>query len=203
MLPARQVQWHEKLMIKAKESGNTEYFLSVIDDDMDTFMILMKAFSKFKKWQQSSMQFILISSNDFLMDEINEKLSSYKYRNDVKLLTGASAGRSEDLVCAAYAFIYIQQQPISVSDLLSVMQNGTPVICSGNSELNGYSDDAVVQVEKNNAEALGDAMLHLYKNENTRTQKSEAGIQRVSLYKKEDQAQKLWSFLLYSAGGDI
>lgn len=193
--PVKEREWHEKLMIRARESSNTEYFLSVIDDDIETFMTLMKAFSKFKKWQQSSMQLILISSNDFLMDDIREKLSSYKYRNDVQLLTEAADDRSDELISAAYSFIYLQKQPVPIPGLLHIMLNGTPLICQANDEIKEYCGDSVIYTAANDADSLGDTMLMIYKDENIKSLKAAAGKERALLYKSEEQGKKLWSLI--------
>src|SRR5438552_10476230 len=56
----RTFEWHDKIMVKAQHADNKEYFVAVIeDDDVDSFVLLLKAFSKFKKWQQSSMQLLI------------------------------------------------------------------------------------------------------------------------------------------------
>ena len=198
LLNNKHLEWHEKLMIKAKESGNTEYFFAIIDDEEETFMLLMKAFSKFKKWQQSSMQFILINRNAIFSDEIKEKLSLYKYRNDVKLLEDITEERQSEIMSAAWSFIFLPQQA-SFFYVLDAIQTGTPVISFYDHEVKEYCGEAALYTAEKNAESLGDSMLTMYKNENIKSQKSEAGILRSLLYKKEEQAEKLWSYITKNA----
>ena len=48
-------------MIKAMQADNNEYFISILkDDNEEDFTLLLRAFSKFKKWQQSSMKLLLL-----------------------------------------------------------------------------------------------------------------------------------------------
>ena len=59
------MEWHDKLYIKSRFAENKEYFAAVLDDnDENGFTELLKAFSKFKKWQQSSMQLILLPKEE-------------------------------------------------------------------------------------------------------------------------------------------
>ena len=187
--------WPEKLMIKAKETGNTEFFLAILEnDDINFFLILMKAFSKFKKWQKSSMQFLILKKEGMFSDEINEKLSTYKFKNDVKLIE-VSHERQNEIIAASYAYIYAPGYSSGILETLYAMNNEVPIISFEHEETNEYCGDAALYIPEFNAETLGEAMLLIYKNENIKTQKSKAGKNRSILFDYEESKKLLWNLL--------
>jgi hypothetical protein len=59
----------------------------VLEDEADEiFVKLLKAFTKFKTWQQSSMQLLILPKFESFSSEIRQKHETYKYREDVRLL---------------------------------------------------------------------------------------------------------------------
>ena len=102
----RKFEWHEKIMIKAMQADNNDYFLSILnDDDEDNFTFLLHAFSKFKKWQQSSMKLLLLPKYEAFDKKIFEKLKTYKYREDVRLLENLE-GNAACFSCCIGTFFY-------------------------------------------------------------------------------------------------
>src|SRR4051794_1751128 len=109
------MEWHDKLYIKSRFSENKEYFVAVLPDDNEkTFTELLKAFSKFKKWQQSNMQLLLLPKEESFSSRIDNKLTSYKYREDIKLINDAENKETADIIATAYALLHI---PWSDADL--------------------------------------------------------------------------------------
>src|SRR5436190_12370598 len=102
------MEWHDKLYIKSRFSENKEYFVAVLPDDNEKiFTELLKAFSKFKKWQQSNMQLLLLPKEESFSSRIDNKLSSYKYRDDVKLINDAENKETANIIATAYALLHV------------------------------------------------------------------------------------------------
>lgn len=80
--------WSEKLNVKEKYSDGREFFLCFKEIGRDTkWEEVLKAFSIFKKWQQSSFKLIVAGGIEpGFIEEFDERLASYKYRADVKIL---------------------------------------------------------------------------------------------------------------------
>lgn len=189
-------EWPEKLMIKAKESGNREYFLAILDtDDAGVFVMLLKAFTKFKKWQQSSMQFILVKRDGVFSDEVLEKKESYKYRDDVQLLEEVDEIRQAEIMAAAYACINLSASSKSFIDTLFCMRQQVPVLSFTTAETREYFTDKVIYIQEEHADAIGNAMLQIYKDENLKNQKSAAGFELSKEYDMDVQANKLWQII--------
>ena len=189
-------EWHDKLYIKSRFSENKEYFVAVLPDDNEKiFTELLKAFSKFKKWQQSNMQLLLLPKEENFSSRIDNKLSSYKYKDDIKLINDAENKETADIIAAAYALLHL---PCSDADLWPVsaaLQCGAPVISFYSESLQEYCGNAAIQVNERGYEAFGDALIHLFKDETLRNQMSEAAVERAKFYQQKEIAVKLWQAL--------
>jgi glycosyltransferase involved in cell wall biosynthesis len=190
------MEWHEKLYIKSRFSENKEFFVAVLpDDDENIFTDLLKAFSKFKKWQQSNMELLLLPKEESFSSAIERKLDLYKYRSDVKLINDADTKETSNIIATAYAMLHY---PLKDSDLWPVaaaLQCSTPVIGFSHESIQEYCGEAALLVSEINYEAFGDQLIVLYKDENLRNKMSEAALQRAKQYNRKEYADKLWQLL--------
>lgn len=98
------MEWEEKEAIKEKYTNGTDFFL--FNGPLyppDTLISLLKAFSAFKKWQQSSLKLVLAGPSGKKTAELKGKLESYKYREDVILLENPTSLTVQELTEATYA----------------------------------------------------------------------------------------------------
>ncbi len=190
------LEWHDKLYIKSRFAENKEFFAAVLPhDDEKVFTELLKAFSKFKKWQQSSMQLLLLPKEDAFAETIHEKLETYKYRQDVKLVNDADKKEIADIFAAAYALIHVSPQDADLLPVAAALQSATPVIAFSTESLQEYCGNAVILITEPGYELLGDQLTQLYKNETQRAEMSEAAIKRTEIFQQKEHAEKLWQLL--------
>ncbi len=187
------LEWHDKLYIKSRFADNKEYFISVLgDNDEKSFTALLKAFSKFKKWQQSSMQLILLPKEEAFANIIYDKLDTYKYKDDVKLVNDADKKETADLMASAYAFLHIAAEDADLLAVTAALQSATPVIAYYTESLQEYCGDAAILVKEPGFEAFGDQLTQLYKNETLRSEMSEAAIKSAETLQQKEHAAALW-----------
>ena len=190
------MEWHEKLYIKSRFSENKEYFVAVLpDDDEKIFTELLKAFSKFKKWQQSNMELLLLPKEESFSSAIEKKLELYKYRSDVKLVNDADTKETSNIIATAYAMLHY---PLKDSDLWPVaaaLQCSTPVICFNHESIKEYCGAAALLATEINFEAFGDQLILLYKDENLRNKMSEVALEKAKQYNRKEYAYKLWQLM--------
>ncbi len=190
------LEWHDKLYIKSRFAENKEYFISVLgDNDEKSFTELLKAFSKFKKWQQSSMQLILLPKEEAFGNKIYDKLDTYKYRDDVKLVNDAEKKETADLMASAYAFLHIAVEDADLLAITAALQSGTPVLAYHTESLQEYCGDAAILVKEQSHEAFGDQLTQLYKNETLRSQMGEAAVKKAEALKQKEHAATLWQHI--------
>ncbi len=162
----------------------------------DILMGLLKAFSTFKKWQHSNMK-LLIYGNIFFeqKQEWQEKLSTYKYRDDVVLLRESEVNNHKALLASAYAFIHTPLFDEDVLPLLQALACETPGIYFISKSAKEYAEDAAIWIEAANYEQLGGKMILLYKDEALRNDLIEKGKGQTKIHAKEKAMQLLQSVL--------
>ncbi|HWB24053.1 MAG TPA: glycosyltransferase [Chitinophagaceae bacterium] len=197
-------EWHEKVLTKSEFTEGKEYFICVLDDEnAGLWLTLLKSFSRFKKWQQSTMQLILLPKHEIVPLKIVDKMATYKYRDDVQMLDNLSEKEKASLFGCAYAVIHV---PANDADLLPVVEAlacATPVIVTKarSESLEEYGKDTSITLEKPEAEALGDAVINIFKNEEQKTKMAENAKAQAAEIKRDDIAKLLWEIIETAAKG--
>lgn len=192
----RTFEWHEKIMIKAQQADNKEYFIAVIEDNnVDDFVLLLQAFSKFKKWQQSSMQLLVLAKYETLGDAIKEKHRTYKHRDDVRLIEDIEEKQTAAIFASAYALIHVAEIKPDLLMIAVALQCSLPVISSENEDVKEYAGDAALYCNEKTPEAFGKTLIKLYKDENLHAQLKEKAQQQSVSLKREEFENKIWDLI--------
>lgn len=185
-------EWHDKLYLKSKYSENKEYFLSFLnEDDLDTFLLLLKSFSVFKKWQNSSMKLIILPREDSFSTKLKEKLSTYKYRDDIVLVDEAERREIAEMVSSAYALVYF---PTRDSDLWTItvsMISAVPVISSNTKSAVEYVGTGGILIEDVDSKVIGRKLIEVYKDEQARTKMADEAEEKSVEYLQKNVAPVL------------
>jgi glycosyltransferase involved in cell wall biosynthesis len=183
-------------MIKAQQADNKEYFIAVLEDDAEEdFVLLLRAFSKFKKWQQSSMQLLLLPKYESFGENIRQKHATYKYRDDVRLVEELEETQIASIVASAYALLHVSS---AVPDLMMIaiaLQCSLPIITFKDDDIQEYAGEAALYSAEKNFEALGEAMMQLYKDENLHAQLKETAEEKASVLNRKETEMRLWHTL--------
>jgi len=171
VIAANALSWTETESIRTQYTGGREYFLFTGDIDAPHKLVeLLKAFSLFKKRQQSNMQLVLAGYDTPWTDSFEDKLATYKYRGDVVLLKDLEWKETVRLAAAAYAMVYP-----SVSDTLPLapllaLQAGVPLVASGIPVVRALGDVAEWVGNDRLEDGFSQAMMRLYKDESYKQQ---------------------------------
>ena len=192
----RKFEWHEKIMIKAMHADNNEYFISVLNDDaFDDFTLLLRGFSAFKKWQQSNMKLILLPKHEVFDERIHEKLKKYKHRDDVNLVESLDEIALVSIFASAHSLIHFSSGFTDLMILSIALKCAVPVISFKDDEVEEYLKAAAYYTTERSAEALSNALINLYKNEDLQLQLREAAEKQALLFNRENIRTELWQLL--------
>ncbi len=182
----------ESNLVKDSNADSREYFLAVNSQfTYHEFINLLKAFTAFKKWQKSSMKLLVIGNITDYKNKLNEKIKTYKYREDVELLENISLELEAKLFGAAYAVLSLSAQSQFQLPILQAFQANVPIICLENAGFNNTFKEAIISVAKNNVEAMADNMKLLYRDENLRSKKIALGYALATSYTYKNSYQNL------------
>ncbi|MBU3742921.1 MAG: glycosyltransferase family 4 protein [Sediminibacterium sp.] len=161
------VEWEMARKIKEKYTGGQEYFLVAGSiHPRKNLLTLLRAFSIFKKWQKSNMKLVIAGRWAWQNEEITEKLSTYKYRNDLVITGYISEQEMAAVMAGAYALVYPSVWEGFGLPLLEAMQCGIPVLVSDQPALRETGGDAACYFDPQLPEDLAEKMKKLYRDEN-------------------------------------
>lgn len=192
IITANALSWTETESIRTQHTGGREYFLFTGDIDAPHQLVeLLKAFSLFKKRQQSNMQLVIAGYATGWTDGFEEKLSTYKYRADVVLLQDPEWQETVRLAAAAYAIVYPSVSDILPLAVLLGLQAGVPVIASDIPAVRELTDAAAWVDNNRLEEGFSQAMMLLYKDESHKQQLVQQARRRAEGVNREQMLEQV------------
>ena len=187
------VEWDEKEAIKTEYAEGCEYFVFVGGiHPRKNLLNLLKAFSLFKKRQRSNMKLLVAGRMAWDYDKITEKMETYKFRQDVKLLGYVGEAALAKLVAAAYALVFPSYFEGFGVPILEAMQSHVPVITSNTSSMTEIGEEAALYADPIDAADIADQMKRIFTNENLRGQLVEKGKVVASKYRWQRTSELMW-----------
>ena len=187
------LSWQDKEIVKAGFADGREYFLFAGGiHPRKNLMNLLKAFSLFKKWQQSNMKLLVAGRLAWQYADVLKKLKSYKYRDDVVMLDYVSDEQLAKITAAAYALVYPSFFEGFGLPIVEAMQCEVPVIAGNNSSMPEIGGKAILYADAADPDAIAKQMLNLYKDESQRTALIEEGKTRAADFSWDRSAELLW-----------
>ena len=187
------VKWDEKEAIKTEYADGCEYFIFVGGiHPRKNLLNLLKAFSLFKKRQRSNMKLLVAGRMAWDYDKITEKMETYKFRQDVKLLGYMGEAALAKLVAAAYALVFPSYFEGFGVPILEAMQSHVPVITSNTSSMTEIGEEAALYADPTDAADIADQMKRIFTNENLRGQLVEKGKVVASKYRWQRTSELMW-----------
>lgn len=187
------LSWTEAESIKTQYAGGRSFFLFIgTISEQHQLVELLKAFSLFKKWQQSNMQLVIAGYTTAYTQVLEEKLLTYKYKADVAILKNAASTEIAKLLAACYAVLYPVTENIFPLSLLWAVQSNKAVIAS-DTYSNRQITEAAEWVDKNNtAGGFAKAMILLYKDEKHQQLLVQQTIESAKQFNRRQMLTEVW-----------
>jgi glycosyltransferase involved in cell wall biosynthesis len=188
--------YEEREAVKQKYTGGAAYFLSAGSiHPRKNGMNLLKAFSLFKKRQQSSLKLVFAGRLAWQYEAFTESLKSYKYRHDVILTGYLPEEELAALTAGAYALVYPSFFEGFGLPVAEAMQSGVPVITSENSAMQEIAGDAALYADPHNIQSIADQLMRIYKDERLRDQLQLKGLERATAFDWDKAASQYWKVI--------
>jgi len=184
--------WTEKENVKIKFAGGKEYFAVMGIEKTEGIITILKAFSQFKKRQQSNMQLLIMGENTAGNFELTEKLESFKYRTDVHLHDSDDEKNVCSIISASYALIYYSDENEPAIEIANACMANVPVITSKTNSLIELFEDSIVYSDISNYDLLSADMITMYKDENFRKQLIEKEKMKSAQFGLQQTCNELW-----------
>lgn len=193
----RQLTPSEKSAIKEKYTAGKEYFIYTgAIHPRKNLMNLLKAFSLFKKRQQSAMKLVLVGRLAWKYESFSEKLKSYKYRDDVVMTGYVAESELIQLTGSAYGMVYPSFFEGFGLPVIEAMKAGVPVITSSGSVMQEIAGEAALYADPAQPADIAAQMMYLYKDETRRNEMVRAGREIAAQYNWNRTADLLWECIM-------
>ncbi|MFY8090568.1 MAG: glycosyltransferase family 4 protein [Chitinophagaceae bacterium] len=190
------LSWEDKQQTQDSYANGFQYFLFVGGvHPRKNVMGLLKAFSIFKKWQQSNFKLLIAGRLAWQFNDVVEKLKTYKYKDDVVLLDYVEEKQLARLVASAYAIIYPSFFEGFGVPIIEAMQSKTSIITSNVSSMPEIAGDAALYCNPNEHEDIAKQMITLYKDENLKQQLVAKGVDQANKFTWANTSNLLWSII--------
>ncbi len=182
-----------KTAVKAKYTEGREYFVYTgAIHPRKNLMNLLKAFSLFKKRQQTGMKLVLAGRLAWKYDSFVESLKSYKYRDDVVMTGYLDDQELAAVTAAAYAMVYPSLFEGFGVPVIEAIKCEVPVITSAGSAMQEITNGAALYADPESFQDIAEQMKRLYKDEDLRTELITKGKEVVKKYDWQQSADLLW-----------
>jgi len=186
------IQEHDKDTIKRRLTEGTEYFICIEElNDQKKFIDLLKAFSIFKKMQQSNMKLVLTGRMGSAYKKLSVDLDTYKYKDAVIMNEPVSLEELAKSIASAYALILPSGNDTPGVQTLQAIQSGIPVIAAKETVTYEIAGDAALYFNAGDQSDLASQMMCLYKDEDLRKRLIENGRRIAMHYSIENSAKLL------------
>ncbi len=183
----------DKAATKNKYTDGKEYFVYAgAIHPRKNLITLLKAFSVFKKRQQTNMKLLLAGRLAWKYESFEKDLKSYKYRNDVVMTGYVEEAELVNLIGSSYGLVYPSLFEGLGVPVLEAMRCDVPVITSANSAMQEIAKDAALYADANSHTDMADKMMMLYKDENLRKELIQKGRIVAKQYNWDKTAVLLW-----------
>lgn len=182
---------------REKYTGGKNYFVYAgTAHSHKGLTMLLKAFSVFKKRQQSNWKLVITGGPVLKNDKFIKSLATYKYRDDV-VVTGAVAESERVLITgAAYALICASPGEGFGRLALEALQSDVPVITSAGSALQEIAGGGALHADLSDQDDIAAKMMLLYKDESLRAALIDKGRERARQFTWRRTAELLWENIL-------
>lgn len=159
---------------------------------------VLKAFSGFKKMQQSNWKMVICIRGEYSVkekDDLLQPLSSFKFRNDVVVMNSQSESDLAECIAGAYAMISLSGKSLFPLPVLEGLLCHVPVISLQSADIDAYKNALVISNESD-PEQLAQKMMALYKDESLKNWLSKKSGQVTSGFNAEENIKAFTKLLL-------
>ena len=177
-------------LIKEKFTYGLDYFLYPVNESSAPFLImLLKAFSKFKNRQKSSMQLVLLAEENMDTEELVPDFKNYKFRTEVKIISAAEKNAG-NLLQHAYALVWFGRYSTG-NNAFAAMAYHVPVIALENGANKSLFGAAALYAPAEET-ILSEKIQELYRDEILRKNIIDNGTSLLQKYDTATSANAIW-----------
>lgn len=197
------MDWEEKRRWKDLHTDGREFFISVGSiHPRKNLVNLLKAFALFKRRHRTNMLLLIVGRMAWQHEDFRDALSSFRFREDVRLTGYLPPEGLASAMAAAYALVYPSLWEGFGIPVLEAMRSGVPVLCSGNSAMPEVAGEAALYFDPVQPEDIAQQMSRIFRDESERDALTRLGLSRAESFSWDASAARVRQVLADAAGGN-
>ena len=146
------------------------------------------------------MKLLVVGRKAWQYEDVLEKLSTYKFRDDVVLLDYLDEQALAKITASAYAAVYPSFWEGFGVPIVEAMQSGVPIITANTSAMPETGGDAALYADPADPNTIGQLMIQIYRDEQLRSRLITKGLEQAQRFSWERTANLLWQSLEKAMG---
>jgi hypothetical protein len=192
--PPNQFAWNELFEVKEQLTKGNNYFL--IFASAERFVAILKEFSIFKKWQQTTMNLVVVLENKQQVEKASVLLQGYKFREDIVIHTQDDV--CIDWIAASYAVLWEGVDASKTKWIENAIQYDVPLLFDKQIKLPTAWLDAGEIFLFSESQALSNHFKLYYKDEVYRQSRARMGKRWMESISQEQGTQELFNKIVLS-----
>lgn len=193
---------HQK-RTKQKFSMGCDYFLFIgALHPRKNISRLLEAFDKFKEQSAGNVKLVIVGKKYYWTKAIKRTYINMKFREDVVFTGRLDTEELRDVTASAIALTYVPYFEGFGIPILEAMNCDTPVITSNVTSMPEVAADAALLVDPFSVDAIANAMVYIYKDQDMRNALIQKGRERKLNFSWDKTADLLWKSILKTVKSD-
>jgi glycosyltransferase involved in cell wall biosynthesis len=190
-----------KKATREKYACGEEYFLFVgALHPRKNISRLLEAFDRFRKTQSSRVKLVIVGKKYYWTSEIKRTYINMQFKDEVIFTGRLSPEELAKVTASALALTYVPYFEGFGVPVLEAMNSDVPVITSNVTSMPEVADGAALLVDPFSVDAICNAMLYLWKDEDMRKNLVEKGRKRRLDFSWDKSADLLWKSISRTVG---
>ena len=188
----------QKKQFQLDFTAGREFFLVMNELQTEEEVInLLKAFSVFKGRQQTNMKLVIPIGFSKEGSSFAQKLATYKFRDDIVVISHLTIAEKASLAASAYALIITSSKGAVESYVMEALQVEQPFLLPRTVQSEEFAGPAALYTAPDSLQDLAEKMMLIYKDETLRSRLILQGRQR-RLYLMENTSADKFQNLIHS-----
>jgi glycosyltransferase involved in cell wall biosynthesis len=184
---------HIKTAVKARLTGNCDYFLYVgVLVPRKNIVRMLLAFEEFKKVSGSNIKLVIVGKKLFMTSEIEKTYSNSNYKNDIIFTGHITTGELRDILGSAISLLYVSYFEGFGIPIVEAMNADVPVITSNITSMPEIAGEAALLVDPFSVDSIAKGMLKIFWDEKLRSMLIEKGRKRRQDFSWDNTAARIW-----------
>jgi hypothetical protein len=194
LAPSNVMEWAVLSAAKEEIANGNNFYLYFAP--IERFVPILKEFSVFKKWQQTTMNLVILLKSQQEVDKALILLKGYKFKNDIQVYSIEEV--SDEWLAASYAILWEGVSCMIASWIISSIQNDIPLLFDHKIQLPTTWQNAGELLSLSTSQVLSNHFKLYYKDEIYRQARARMGKEWLDSINQSSEGKELFNKIVFS-----